>query len=585
MRATAWLFAGGMVCLALASPSAAQSLAQEPKEAAAGASNRDRLDAWRRSIDQRAALLSAPSWQAWIEPTAGETPCFTVHHVRIEADGVLPSRLAGLTDNLGDFQDACLGVRSIEALRTNLEARLTAWGYVTSSLTVPPQDLSGRQLWLALHLGRLAQWRVEWPAGAAPQQASPADQPAPNAVRLQAGNVLNLRDIEQALENLGRLPSQAAGFRIEPGVQPGTSVVVIVPSGGARWRGNLATETTDTTDYGPLQTTASLSWDAPLGWSDQLSLMVSLGQRAAGGTRARQSTALLNYSLPWGAHLFSAQWSGTAHQRPIQGGVSTFIEQGSDMQAQLRWQWTAWRSGSARLAAWASASKRLSRTLLEDTELLLRRRDSVSLDAGITVWQRHGCGDQSLEVEAGKVMRLARDAIFQSVPSQLPNTWRAQWQWDCSLGRPAAEKGAGAWQINGRLWAQGVRHPTGSIDLVSIGSRWTVRGQDPQDTLSGQGAWVARHELTSPVQALGPQGAARWFAGIDHGRIRQALGTGQTHQQLTGLATGLRWAWARASGELTAARAVGPRPADTGGARSTRNTRNTHWQASAAVQF
>lgn len=560
----------------------AQGVAPPPREAAADADSRERLDAWRRSLAQRAALLSAPTARAWTEPIEGESPCFPVDHVALTADGELPSGLSGLTQDLGRFQGACLGVASIEALRANLEARLAAWGYVTSTLSVPAQDLSGRQLRLALHLGRLAQWRVEWPAGAAPQAPGSAAQPARNAVALQAGSVLNLRDIEQALENLGRLPSQAAGFRIEPGAQPGTSVVVIMPTGGARWRGNLATETTDTIDYGPLQTSASLSWDAPLGWSDQLSLMVSMGQRTAGDTHARQSTALLNYSLPWGAHLFSAQWSGTAHQRPIQGGVSTFVEQGSDVQAQLRWQWTAWRSGSARLAAWASASRRLSRTFLEDTELLLRRRNSASLDAGITVWQRHGCGDQSLEVEAGKVMHLARDVTFQSVPSQLPNTWRAQWQWDCSLGAPAAEPGAGAWQINGRLWAQGVRHPTGSIDLVSIGSRWTVRGQDPLDTLSGQGAWVARHELTSPARALGPQGAVRWFAGIDHGRIRQALGAGQTHQQLTGLATGLRWAWARASGELSATRAIGPRPADGSGSQS---TRSTHWQATAAVQF
>jgi len=563
----------GLTILVLsATASVAQSITADPREAAAETSTRERLDAWRRSIDQRAALLSAPARQTWIEPIEGEVPCSRIDEVALAdaVDGALPSRLGRLTSDLGRFHGACLGVRSIEALRTNLEARVAALGYVTSTLTVPAQDLAGGRLTLTLHLGRLAGWRIET-AGAALSA-----EPAANAVALQAGSVLNLRDIEQALENLNRLPSQAAGFRIEPGAAPGTSQVVIVPAGGSRWHGSLAAETTDTPSYGPLQYNAGLSWDAPLGMSDQINLMGSLAQRAAADGHARQSTALLSYSVPWGAHLFSVQWSRTAHLRPIQGGVSRFIEQGSDVSTQLRWQWTAWRNGSSRLSLWAGSSRRLTRTLLEDTELLLRRRDSANLDAGITLWQRHGCGDQSLEVDGGRVLRLARDESFQSLPSHLPSTWRVQWSWDCALASPRGEGAATSWLVTGRLWAQGVRHPAGSIDLVSLGSRWTVRGQDPSATLSGQGAWVARHELTSPSQPLGAQGAVRWFAGIDHGRIRQALDLGQAHHQLTGLASGLRWAWTGTTGEVTAARPLG---------RQVPGAEGATWQASMAIHF
>ena len=89
--------------------------------------------------------------------------------------------------------------------------------------------------------------------------------------------------------------------------------------------------------------------------------------------------------------------------------------------------------------------------MLEDTELLLRRRDSANLDAGITLWQRHGCGDQSLEVDGGRVLRLARDESFQSLPSHLPSTWRVQWSWDCALASPRGEGAATSWLVTGRL--------------------------------------------------------------------------------------------------------------------------------------
>ncbi|WP_275428219.1 POTRA domain-containing protein, partial [Enterobacter hormaechei] len=42
------------------------------------------------------------------------------------------------------------------------------------------------------------------------------------------GDVLNLRDIEQGMEQLNRLPSQQVVIDIQPGEQPGFSNVVLL---------------------------------------------------------------------------------------------------------------------------------------------------------------------------------------------------------------------------------------------------------------------------------------------------------------------------------------------------------------------
>lgn len=42
------------------------------------------------------------------------------------------------------------------------------------------------------------------------------------------GDVLNLRDIEQGMEQLNRLPSQQVTIDIQPGEQPGFSKVVLL---------------------------------------------------------------------------------------------------------------------------------------------------------------------------------------------------------------------------------------------------------------------------------------------------------------------------------------------------------------------
>lgn len=340
--------------------------------------------------------------------------------------------------NLGRYADSCLGPRSIEALRTNLEARLVAQGLVTSTIEVPAQNLAGGVLLLRLHLGGIDSVVVE------PGAAAGTSLPSVQALGLRPGAVLNLRQIEQALENLARLPSQAARFRIEPGLQPGSSRIVILPAGGPRWHASLGAETTEVADYGPWALSGSVTLDAPLSLNDQISLVASLGRRSeVDGDSPRQTRLLLNYSLPWGPFLWTANLSHSAHQRTIQGGVGRFADSGAEWLAQARWTWTAWRNQDARLSLWAGATARRSQAFVEGIELLLQRRESSSADLGLALWHRLGCGDASAEAELSRTQHLARDEAFQAPVERLPETWRQRcngavaWRQHCARQRPS----------------------------------------------------------------------------------------------------------------------------------------------------
>lgn len=525
----------------------------------AGDANRERVEQWRRELNRNTPVLTAPLASGWIEPVAGEAPCFQIARIELAASGDASDRFQWLLRDLGRFNNACLGVRSIEALRANLAARLIARGFVTSTVEVPEQNLGRGTLTLALRLGLVDAVVVERGSHTS------ARQPSHTAVPLRAGSVLNLRQIEQALENLARLPSQASQFRIEPSDTPDSSRIVISPAGGPRWRATLGLESAESSAYGPLQANAGLTLDAPFNLSDQVSVLASLGTRQDGPDRPRQSSVLVNYSVPLGNHLLSANVSHSAHQRVIQGGVGRFSETGSETQAQARWQWTAWRNQSARLSLWTGISAHRARTFLADTELLLRRRRSTSLDLGAALWQRHACGEISTESEASHTVRLARDTTFQDAQPGLPQSWRAQVQWACRIGGDtlggdsisgAPVSGSGAWDLQGRLTVQAVRHPAGSTDLATIGSRWTVRGHDASRSLSGQGAAVFRQELLAPPMKLDAVGGLRAFVGIDYGHIDQPLGGEKSRRELAGLALGMRWQWAGSTGELVAARPI-----------------------------
>lgn len=553
-----WAVWASMVLALLLSGAAGLAAAQAVRDPAADAAQlqREQLDQWRRQINQRAQVLTAPAEQRWAEPVAGERPCFVIERFTLLEGAALQADFGWLLDDLRGFRGACLGLASIEALRGNLQARLAAAGYITSSLSVPAQDLASGQLAFGLQLGRIDEIHFVTidPSG----QATALPGPARSALAVRAGMVLNLRQIEQSLENLARLPSMAAQFRIEPGRLPDTSRLLILLPGGRPWQASLGLDTTDSKDLGPLQLSARWSLDSPLGLADQFSAVASVSSRNGDGHRPGQASLLLNHSLPLGQHLLWANLSHSRFQRQVLGGVSRFEERGEDSQAQLRWQTMLWRNQSSRLALWAGATARLARTWLEDTELLLRRRSSSSVDLGLSFWRRDGCGQWSAELDVARTVRLKRELLFQPEPVALPQAWRAQVQWACEW--PAASSAGGApsgkpgWAWEGRLLLQGVNHPFGSTDLVSIGSRWTVRGHAGQHAVSGEGLQLLRQELHTPAWPLSAAGAVRAFAALDHGRVSRPLSApGQPHA-LSAAALGLRWQLWGSSGELVAAR-------------------------------
>ena len=148
-----------------------------------------------RSVPQQA---TRPEYR-WQNPVDAESPCFVVHQVWIESaeragTGGQSDPLVGPVQRLGRFEGACLGVGSIEVLRSNLQARLQQQGYITSALVVPPQDVSTGTLVLRLIPGRVESVAVDVVAGAT-GSARPADR---KSTRLNSSH-----------STLSRMPSSA----------------------------------------------------------------------------------------------------------------------------------------------------------------------------------------------------------------------------------------------------------------------------------------------------------------------------------------------------------------------------------------
>jgi hemolysin activation/secretion protein len=502
------------------------------------------LEAQAKGTPQAVAGTPAP----WRPPVPNETPCFRVQHIELltpdgranEGGEPLPAlpTLPGLPGDLAAFIGPCLGAASLEALRANLDQRLAHLGFVTSHVSLPAQNLAEGTLRLQLHWGRLTE--VKWPAAGR----------AGNALAVQTGQPLNLRDIEQTLENLARLPSQAAQFQIEPGATQGTSMLAMVPlappgSATARpVRLNVGMDNAAAREYGRWQGHLQATVDTPLHLADQLhaSINRTLGQA---GSASRQTAYQLSYFIPWGYQALLLSASGSHHARPVQGLSTRFVENGFDTTRQARLQSVVWRSASSRWLAWGGASQRRARNHVDDVELILQRRRVNTWDVGVSGWARWPGGELSVDADQALSTRTSAKTDFQLEAHPLARTRRVQLGWSQVLrwgddtqgpGRQPTAPLALNYDVN-LAWA-GVRTPATGADLQTLGSRWAVRGFDAQGFISGKEQFTLKQDLRGP--AFSPAGALQLqpYLALDVGRV--AAGVSGPGRTLVGTALGLR---------------------------------------------
>lgn len=580
----AFVRGAALVCLGGLLSWAQQATAQTAGATELQREQREQIEQWRRQIQRPAELPEAMAPEVWLPPLAGEQPCVVLRSVVVSVADEPASGLSSavpwrLIAPPADYLGVCLGVASLQRLSTNMQARLHALGYVTSSLTLAEQNLGSGELRFSLHWGRIGQVRVE----STDDQPLTVAGPASNALAVRPGQVLNLRDIEHTLENLARLPSQNARFVIEPGTTPGISDLRILVSGASGWRGSVGFDSADLKARSSWEAQTQLVVDAPLDWSDQLLVSAAGTPERSGEQRQQRHSVYVQWSVPWRRHLITLSASTARNSRSIAGGVGRFVERGHEDQTTLRWQWTPWRGADWRTQLWSSWSQRHGRSFIDDVELLSRRRRAGDLGLGLSHWQRLPCGEASVELEGIHTRRLVRVAEFQDVRAPMPRQWRMQWDLHCSV------HGAGSgdwtddrvipWTWGLTAWTQAIERPFDGTDLLALGSRYTVRGHAPDQALLGRRISVVRLSATAPGRTTDSGLAWQPWLAWDVGRVDRPSDA-EAHADVAprgrqAAVLGLRWQFMGAAGELAGARPVGSSP----------TRRHWQWQAQASWRF
>ena len=174
-------------------------------------------------------------------------------------------------------------------LTKGLQQTILSRGYITTRVLLPEQDLSSGTLKLALVPGVIGKVRFA---------DSAARGTWKSAFSTRDGNVLNLRDLEQGLEQMKRVSSQDVSMQIVPTAVPGESDVVLDVRRTKPWTVVASVDNSGQRATGRLQGNLSLGIDNPLGLNDIFNVGVNqdleFGDKRLGSHGWNGS-----YSVPW----------------------------------------------------------------------------------------------------------------------------------------------------------------------------------------------------------------------------------------------------------------------------------------------
>ncbi|NUA31222.1 ShlB/FhaC/HecB family hemolysin secretion/activation protein [Cupriavidus basilensis] len=493
---------------------------------------------------ERAQAVQAPGVRA-AQPSAEgfpalpvEQPCFRIERFVLEVPAELPPALhargaSALPQDpfafarawLDHYQGACIGKQGVDMLAKGVSHVILGQGYVTTRVLLPEQDLSSGTLRMALIPGVIGQLRFAEPdLRGTWKSAFPA----------RPGDLLNLRDLEQGLEQMKRVTSQDVDMQVVPTSVPGQSDVVIAVKRTKPWTVVASMDNSGTRSTGKVQGNLSVGIDNPLGLNDLFN--VGYSQDLAFGDR-RHGTHGWNgfYSVPWGYWTGTVSAYSSTYYQQIAGVNQTFVSSGNSQTVDFKLQRVLSRSQNDVLGLQFRLSKRFGKSFIEDTEIEQQRRNNTVVEVGIT--DRHYFGAAQFD---GSLAYRQGVAGLGAQPDTLAGLGGPTWRYrmavlDANLSVPF------------RLAEQSLRYVTTVrgqftndrlfyIDALTIGSRYTVRGFDGESLLAGERGFYWRNELQAP---LGGSGQAL-YAGLDYGRVFGPSTEGLVGTQLAGAVIGLR---------------------------------------------
>jgi hemolysin activation/secretion protein len=464
-------------------------------------------------------------------PGTSGGPCTEVKSVVLDGADHLPP--ATRDTLIAPFLGRCLTLADINRLIADITNEYVRRGLVTSRVYVPEQKLDKGTLQLKVLEGRVEAIRLKNPGTASLDTAFPG----------VVGAVLQLRELEQATDQLNRLASNDAHIDIQPGSEPGLSVIELDNPVKRRWQASLGIDNSGQASTGYNTTSASLTADNPAGLNDYLNF--SLHHSEAGEDSIRHSDGgSLYWNVPYGYWNFSAAYNAFHYGSVVSTATGTnFDTDGTSNSQVLKAERLVYRDQSIKWGVSGDLTLKETWNAIAGTRIVSSSADLTLIDLGsYLTWSRPGTLiSASLGYTVG-VDALGSTPDRADRPERAPRADYTKETYGASLLQ-LFSVGDLPLSFNSTLSGQFSRESLYGTEQFAIGSLYSVRGFR-LDTLSGSSGVFVRNDLGVPVtleRLFGPgagDGQIKPYIGLDYGRVAHV---GELDGWSLGVDTSYRW--------------------------------------------
>ncbi|PRA12115.1 MULTISPECIES: ShlB/FhaC/HecB family hemolysin secretion/activation protein [Pseudomonas] len=411
-----------------------------------------------------------------------DTRCFPIKTIELTGADVLSE--GERTSLLKPYIGQCLGVPQLNELLKVITDHYLAKGLVTSRAYLPQQDLSSGKLKVQVIEGRLEGMKGEEGSGITDRQLA-------MSFPGKTGDLLNLREIEQMVDQLNRLPSNQAQMELAPGKEVGGSEVLVKNAPQKPWRVGLSRHNGGQRSTGEQQWGVSLDWDNPLGLADQLSLRG--GHDAVSDHQKTSRNSMLNYSLPFGWWNLNYSYSETEYRALAQANDFNFKQSGDSQNHQLRLERVIHRDSLSKTSLSTGVAYLRTNNFIEDSKLALSSNRLSEAQFGINHGRR--IGGSFLNIDLGMqdgIGAFDAQANHNPRPGQADARYR-KYTATVSYLYPFKLWGE-SFSFSSLMTGQRSEDVLFSPQRMSLGGQSSIRGYRDQ-TLSGDSGGYWRNDL------------------------------------------------------------------------------------------
>lgn len=453
------------------------------------------------------------------------------------------SEKAGLT---APYVNKCLYAEDIEKLLGEILKTYIDRGYVAVRPYVQAQDLSTGRLEILIVEGKVEGLLLKdgggWPS-----------VNLTTAFPFVPGKPLNLRDIEQGLDQLNRLASNRATMEVSPGQEPGSSVVTIVNEAKFPVSVSASMDNLGGLSTGRHQGAYTFNWDNPLRLNDFITY--THRNTIFEPSRLRDSVSdSFFYSLPLGPLTMQLSYSMSNYHSPVVTSANTLEARGSSETFRAELNYVAYRDQDQKLTTLVAITNKGTRNYLADEFLSVSSRNLAIVDADANWSGRFAGMMANLGLGLSQGVRMLNAKVDQDGTGVTsPHAQGGKLRYTGGLALPFDALGQNL-LFTSQATGQFATAPLYGSEQITLGSFYTVRGFN-RNSLSGDRGWFVRNELSTSLPALPfTDIVPRPFLGFDGGRIEGYKTTRDAN--MTGVAGGFRFSGKHFTGELSAAKAL-----------------------------